>query len=110
MSQFDSLTLWTVILGLALGSFTLRFAFLALMGDRALPAWLMRHLRYTAVAILPALVTPLVVWPSATNGSLSLPHLAAALIALAVGYLSKNIFAAMGTGALALYGLTVLIG
>jgi branched-subunit amino acid transport protein len=110
MSQFDTLTLWIVILGLALGSFTLRFAFLALMGDRTMPPWLMRHLRYTAVAILPALVTPLVVWPSATNGVLSLPHLAAALIALAVGYLSKNLFAAMGTGALALYGITVLIG
>ncbi|AZV76784.1 AzlD domain-containing protein [Parasedimentitalea marina] len=110
MSHFDSMTLWTVILGLAAGSFGLRFAFLALMGDRIMPAWLMRHLRYTAVAILPALVTPLVVWPSATNAMPSLPHLLAALVALAVGFLSKNILAAMATGALTLYGLLALIG
>ena len=110
MSQFDSLTLWTVILGLALGSFTLRFAFLALLGDRSLPDWLMRHLRYTAVAILPALVTPLVAWPSATGGLPSLPHLLAALVALVVGFLSKNIIAAMGAAALTLYGLIQLIG
>ena len=110
MSPFTSLTLWTVILGLAVGSFALRFTFLALMGDRTMPAWLMRHLRYTAVAILPALVTPLVVWPSATNGMPSLPHLLAALVALTVGLISKNIIAAMATGALSLYGMIALIG
>ena len=110
MSQFDTLTLWIVILGLAVGSFTLRFAFLALMGDRPLPAWLMRHLRYTAVAILPALVTPLVVWPSATNSEVSPPHLIAALAALAVGLITRNVLAAMATGAVTLYGLLYLIG
>ena len=110
MSQFDTSTLWIVILGLAVGSFTLRFGFMALMGNRTMPPWLMRHLRYTAVAILPALVTPLVVWPSATNAELSLPHLLAALVALTVGFLSKNILAAMATGAVTLYGLIALIG
>jgi len=110
MSQFDTLTLWTVIIGLAIGSFTLRFAFLALMGDRAMPGWLMRHLRYTAVAIIPALVTPLVVWPSSTDGVTSLPHLLAAMAALSVGLFSKNVIAAMISGAVTLYGLLYLIG
>jgi len=110
MSQFDPLTLWVVIIGLAIGSFTLRFAFLALMGNRTMPAWLMRHLRYTAVAIIPALVTPLVVWPSSTNGVTSLPHLLAAVVTLTVGLISKNVLAAMASGAGALYGLLYLIG
>lgn len=110
MSQFDSATLWTVIFGLAVGSFTMRFAFLALMGNRTMPAWLMRHLRYTAVAILPALVTPLVAWPSTTNGVTSLPHLLAALAALSIGYLTKNVFVAMAAGGLSLYGLLYLLG
>ncbi|MEQ3670579.1 AzlD domain-containing protein, partial [Pseudophaeobacter sp.] len=55
MNGFDSLSLWIVITGMAVGSFALRFAFIGFMGGRPMPAWLMRHLRYTAVAILPAL-------------------------------------------------------
>ena len=102
--------LWLVIIALGIGSFGLRFAFLGLVGDRALPEWLLRHLRYTAVAILPALVTPLVIWPSATDGETEPARLTAAIATLAVGYLTKNVFAAMGVGAVTLIGLTALLG
>ncbi len=94
----SSLEIWTIIVLLGLGSFSLRFVFLGLVGDRALPEWLMRHLRYTAVAVMPALVAPLVVWPSATGGETDPIRLCAALLALAVGYFTKNMFAAMGAG------------
>ncbi|MQY42373.1 AzlD domain-containing protein [Epibacterium sp. SM1969] len=96
--------LWTVIIGLALGSFALRFVFIGLMGGRSMPDWLMRHLRYTAVAIIPALVAPLVVWPAPTGGEPSAIHLAVGCATLAVGYFTKNVFAAMGTGAVLLVG------
>ncbi len=100
----DATTLWTVIIVLGLGSFGLRFAFLGLVGDSPLPDWLLRHLRYTAVAVLPALVAPLVVWPRATGGETDPVRLSAALAALAVGYLTKNLYGAMITGALVLIG------
>ena len=100
--------LWIVIIALGIGSFGLRFAFLGLVGDRALPDWLLRHLRYTAVAILPALVTPLVVWPTATEGETDPIRLTAALVTLAVGYLTKNVFLAMGLGATVLIGASAL--
>ncbi|MEO0359044.1 MAG: AzlD domain-containing protein, partial [Pseudomonadota bacterium] len=61
--SFSDATLWTVIICLGAGSWGLRFSFLALLGDRNLPDWVLRHLRYTAVAILPGLVMPLVIWP-----------------------------------------------
>ena len=48
--------IWVVIAGLAAGSYLLRFVFIGLIGDRPLPEWLLRHLRYTAVGIIPALV------------------------------------------------------
>ena len=51
-----SATVWTVIILLGLGSFGLRFLFIGIVGDRPLPPWLLRHLRYTAVAVLPGLV------------------------------------------------------
>jgi branched-subunit amino acid transport protein len=99
MSSIDPTTLWTAIIGLAVGSYLLRFAFIGLVGGRAMPDWLMRHLRYTAVAIIPALVAPLVAWPVPTGGTPSLPHVAVAALTLAVGYITRNVLLAMGTGA-----------
>ncbi|MBV6635137.1 MAG: AzlD domain-containing protein [Mameliella sp.] len=91
--------LWIVIIGMGLGSFALRFVFLGLVGDRAMPDWLLRHLRYTAVAVMPALVAPLVIWPSATGGETDPLRLAAAAAALIVGYISKSLYGAVGAGA-----------
>ena len=90
--------LWIVIIGLGLGSFGLRFLFLGLVGDRAMPEWVLRHLRYTAVAILPALVAPLVMWPAATGGEIDPLRLSAAIGTLLVAYFTKNVLAGMGTG------------
>ena len=101
---FDPATVWTVIIGLALGSFALRFIFIGMVGSRAMPEWVLRHLRYTAVAVLPALVTPLVIWPAATGGALDAPRMAA------VGYMVKNVLAAIFSGAATLYLLLFLLG
>lgn len=102
-------TLWIVIIGLAIGSFALRFAFLGLVGDRPIPEWLLRHLRYTAVAVLPALVTPLVAF-SGENGSTDFTRVSAAVVTLAVGYVTKNVFAGLGAGAATLLAAVYLIG
>ena len=106
----DLYPIWFVIIGLGIGSFLIRFVFLGFVGDRPLPAWLLRHLRYTAVAILPALVTPLVIWPDATGGNPDLPRLAAAAMTAAVGIWSKNVIAAIFAGAATLYSLLYLLG
>lgn len=103
-------TLWTVIIVLGIGSFGLRFVFTGLVGDRAMPDWLLRHLRYTAVAILPALVAPQVVWPVATDGAFDIPRASAAAAALLIGLVTKNVLMAVLGGALTLYGLLYLLG
>lgn len=110
MNGFTPLSLWIIIIGLALGSFGLRFAFIGFMGGRAMPAWLMRHLRYTAVAIIPALVAPLVIWPAPTGGEASLPHLAIAALTFAVGYLTRNVLWALLAGAGGFLALFFLAG
>ncbi|MEX0283037.1 MAG: AzlD domain-containing protein [Paracoccaceae bacterium] len=109
-SSPDPVQLWTVIIGMALGSYALRFLFIGLVGDRKMPEWLLRHLRYTAVAILPALVTPLVIWPQATGGQPDPARWGAAAITLAVGLLTKNVLAAIAAGAGSLYLLLALLG
>ena len=110
MTQIDATTMWIIIAGLAVGSFALRFVFIGFVGDRPMPSWLLRHLRYTAVAILPALIAPLVVWPSATEGQPDLPRMASAAVAVTVGLITKNVLAAIFTGAITLYGLLFLLG
>lgn len=90
MTQWSAGEIWFIIVALGAATFIIRFSFLGLIGDRELPEWLLRHLRYTPVAILPALVTPLVVWPASTGGALSTPHLTAAIAAVGVGYWRKS--------------------
>ena len=97
--MIDKTALWITIVGLGIGSFGLRFVFLGLIGDRALPPWVLRHLRYTAVAVIPALVAPLVVWPASNGGTPDPLRLVAALLALVVGGWTRNLYAALGTGA-----------
>ncbi|MEX0277955.1 MAG: AzlD domain-containing protein [Ruegeria sp.] len=110
MIQPDQTSIWIIIIGLAVGSYLLRFTFIGLVGDRPMPPWLLRHLRYTAVAIVPALIAPLVVWPSATEGQPDVPRMAAAAVTLGVGLWSKNVLAAMFSGAATLYSLLYLVG
>ena len=110
MTSVDPVTMWIIIVGLAVGSYGLRFVFIGLVGDRPMPPWLLRHLRYTAVAILPALIAPLVVWPTATGGQPDVPRMAAASVALLVGLVTKNVLAAIFSGAGTLYGLLYLLG
>ena len=102
--------LWFVIAGLAVGSFAMRFVFLGLIGDRPLPEWLLRHLRYTAVAILPALVAPLVIWPSATGGEFDPVRVGAATVTLLVGLIFRHMLSAIIAGAVTLYALLWLLG
>ena len=99
----DGALIWTVIVGLGVGSYALRFFFIGIVGDRAMPPWLLRHLRYTAVAIFPGLVAPLVMWPAATQGTLDPARMFAALVTIFVGWWSKNVIAAILTGAATLY-------
>ncbi|MCM2561555.1 AzlD domain-containing protein [Lutimaribacter sp. EGI FJ00015] len=108
--MIDRFELWVVILGLGVGSFALRFVFLGLIGEKPLPDWVLRHLRYTAVAVLPAIVAPLVVWPAATGGAFDPVRATAAVVTLAVGYFSKNVLLAIGLGAGSLLGGLYLFG
>jgi branched-subunit amino acid transport protein len=108
--SYSEAGIWAVIVLLGLGTFLIRFSFLGLIGDRNLPDWVLRHLRYTPVAVLPGLVAPLVIWPAATGGETDPARLSAALVTLAAGYLTKNFVAAACAGAATLAGGLYLLG
>lgn len=103
-------TIWTVIVILGVGTFLIRFSFLGLIGKKPMPEWVLRHLRYTAVAVLPGLVAPLVIWPQATGGQPDAARMLAALATLAVGLWSRSVLGAMVAGAAVLYTVLALTG
>ena len=107
--MMDSATVWTVIAFLGAGTFLIRFSFLGLMSGRTFPDWAMRLLRYVPVAVLPALVAPLVVWPAATGGEPDPARMGAALAALAIGAATRNVLGAIIGGLGALYLLLWLL-
>ena len=109
MTGWSDAAIWGIIALLGLGTWLFRFSFLGLIGGRDLPDWLLRHLRYTPVAVLPALIAPLVVWPRATGGELDPIRLAAALMALGVGVLTRSVLGAIVAGMGALYALQALL-
>lgn len=107
--MIDTTTLWITMLSIGISSYLMRFLFIGVIGDRPLPPWILRHLRYTGVAVLPALVAPLVLWPAATDGAYDAPRLIAAFVTLAVGLWTRNVLLAILSGGASLYlGLALL--
>ncbi len=99
------LSTWIVIISLGIGTYLIRFSFLGLIGDRELPDWCLRHLRFVAVAVMPALITPLVIWPDATGGEPDPARLLAALLAFLVGIKFNSVIGAVVTGMISLYAI-----
>lgn len=98
-----SAQIWTVIVVVGIGTFLIRFSFLGMVGARRLPAWALRLLRYVPVAVMPALITPMVVWPAATGGEPDAARLLAAAAALAIGAATRSMLGAIAAGMAVLY-------
>jgi len=109
MSYTDA-QIWLIILALGLGSYALRLSFLGIIGNRELPEWVLRHLRYTAVAVMPGMITPLILFPQATEGELDPVRLGAAVATLAISFWTRNATLTIFGGAAVLFGLHFTIG
>jgi branched-subunit amino acid transport protein len=97
---------------MGIGTFLIRFSFLGLIGDRPMPQFVLRLLRFTPVAVLPAMVAPLVLWPAATDGQFDPVRMLAAMATVAVGLWSRNVLWAIFAGAFTLYaamGITAVL-
>lgn len=102
--------IWTTIIALGIGTWLIRFSFLGLIGNRQLPEWALRHLRYVPVAVMPGIVAPLVAWPAATDGQLDPARLLAVLVALGIGAMLRSTLGAIIAGMASLYALFALLG
>ena len=101
--------IWLMIILLAVGTFLIRFSFLGMVGSRQMPDWVLRHLRYTPVAVLPGLVAPLVLWPEATGGSPDAARLVAAGVTIFVAWWRKSVLWGVAAGFASLVALLNLL-
>lgn len=108
--MIDRADFWIVTILLGLGTYAIRFSFLGMLGNRALPTWLVRCLRYTAVAIMPALVAPSVLWPAATDGQPDPARLMAAATTVLAGFLTRSMMVAIFAGGASLFAGLWLFG
>ena len=104
--------IWLIIVIMGVGTFLIRFSFLGLIGDRPMPSFVLRLLRYTPVAVLPGMVAPLVLWPTATDGVFDPVRMLAAVATVMIGIWTRNVLWAILGGAATLYaamGLMALL-
>ncbi|MBT8459100.1 MAG: AzlD domain-containing protein [Boseongicola sp.] len=96
MSYSDG-QIWMIIVIMGVATYLIRFSFLGLIGDRELPEWALRHLRYTPVAVLPGLVAPLVLAKDA-SGQMDPTLILAAITTVTVGWWRKGMFPGVAAG------------
>jgi branched-subunit amino acid transport protein len=79
--SFGTLNGWLAIIGLAVGTFAIRYSFIGLLAGKKLPPRFERALQLAVPAIFAALVVPLILFHgNQLNLALRWPHAAAAII------------------------------
>ena len=109
---YSAAEIWLIIVIMGVGTFLIRFSFLGMIGDRPMPSFVLRLLRYTPVAVLPGMVAPLVLWPTATDGVFDPVRMLAAVATVMIGIWTRNVLWAILGGAATLYaamGLMALL-
>ncbi len=98
---------WSILLLIGALTYLLRASFLVVR-DKPMPTKVERALRYVPVAVLPALVTSVVI--GGPNTELSPPRLIAAATAAVIAWKTRSIALTMGGGMGVLWGLQALWG
>ncbi len=104
------MTIWLIMIGLAIGTFLIRASFIILIGERQLPPLLSRSLRFVPASILSALVLPQILTRnSALQISFTNPQLTAGLVAAVVAWRTKNVLFTILSGMVVLWVLQALL-
>ena len=101
--------IWTMTIGIALATFAIRFAPIALFSRLELPDWLKRALRYVPPAVMTAIITSSLFFAGgAPTIAIEPPRLTAAVFAALVAWRTRSMLWTIASGMLALWGLQAL--
>ena len=101
--------IWATMAVSGLVTFLLRFSVIYQVKSSKLPGWLENILKYVTTSVFAALIFPAVFLGE--SGSLEFignPKILAALVALAVAILMKNVIITITTGMIVLWTLTLI--
>lgn len=101
---------WLVVLGLAAGTFLIRYSFIGLFANRDMPVWLLRALQLMVPAIFGAIVfSGVAMLDGQVAGLDQWPRYTAALVAFGVALRTRgNLLLTVMTGMVALHLLPYL--
>ncbi len=105
----SDLTLWLTLAIVGALTLALRASFILLLGERPLPLWLARALRFVPAAVLSALVVPSLLLVGEQLAIADNPRFWAGLLAGAIAWRTSSILATIGTGMAALWLLEWLL-
>ena len=98
--------LWLIIIAAGIGTYGIRLSVLALVHHSALPAAARRSLNFVIAAVLAAIIMPAVVYTGGAGHFDVSPgnqRVIAALIAAGVAWATRNVWATIGGGMVALW-------
>jgi branched-subunit amino acid transport protein len=104
------MTIWLIMIALAIGTFLIRISFIALIGNRELYPLTARALRFVPAAVLSALVAPQIL---TRNNSLCVsldnPQAIAGIVAAVIAWRTKNVPFTILSGMVVLWILRALL-
>lgn len=111
MPELAATTIWTVIVGMAVVNFALRFTPLAFLSRLELPESVMRWLSYIPISVMGALVASEVLRPGGEwVPVIANPGIVAAALTMVVFRFSRSFLGSSLAGMIAYVALRALIG
>ena len=103
------MTIWLIMIALALGTFLIRISFILLFSNREIHPLIVRALRFVPASVLSALVLPQILTRNnSLRISLTNPQLIAGIIAALIAWRTKNVMFTILSGMVVLWVLQLL--
>ena len=105
------MTLWLMLLGIGVITYAIRLSCIGLLGQKEMPALLLKALRFVPITVLPAIILPELFLRNNTLAlSIQNPRWIAGILAAIVAWRTRNVLLTIAVGMVALWVLEFLLG
>ena len=105
------MTLWLMLLIIGAVTYAIRLSCIGLLGQKEMPALLLKALRFVPITVLPAIILPELFLRNNTLAlSLQNPRWIAGILAAIVAWRTRNVLLTIAVGMVALWALEFVVG